>query len=73
MLEYLALHHQSEFVPIYQHPSLITIRADAAGDHLHRHADLHLLFAQVDDPLIGCWKTPCYLLHIKPVSVAKTA
>jgi hypothetical protein len=60
-------------VPIHQHPALIAVRANVAGDHLDRYADLHLLFAKVGDPFIGCWRTPCYLLHIKPVWVAKTA
>jgi hypothetical protein len=29
-------------VPIHKHPTFIAIRADVAGDHLHRLANFHL-------------------------------
>src|SRR5450759_3779055 len=36
-----------ELIPINQHPLGIRVRADLARHHLHRHANLHRLFAQV--------------------------
>ncbi len=39
--------HRPELIPVNQHPLLVHIGADLAGDPLDRHADLHRLLAQV--------------------------
>ena len=43
----LRLHHWPELIPVYDHPPLIAVLADAAGDHLYRHANLHRAIAQI--------------------------
>ena len=44
---WLRTHDRAELVSVHQYAALIAVRADLAGDHFHRHADLHRLGAQV--------------------------
>jgi len=43
----LVSHHRPELIPVHQHSTLVAVRANAAGDHLHRHTDLRRGVAQV--------------------------
>jgi len=45
----LPLHHGPELVPVHQNALLFDIFFDLAGDHLHRHADLHFFFSKVGE------------------------